>query len=360
MAVSDYFAADYSEARGKFQEAARSASAKVTEYALPNHRGPANEVLATDVAVLGPVDAERALLLISGTHGVEGFCGSGCQVGFLQDQLYQALPSGTRVILIHALNPYGFAYLRRVNEDNVDVNRNFQDFSKPLPLSTAYEEIHDWLIPPEWAGPRRQAADQAIQQFIGQRGMPAFQAAVSGGQYTRPTGLFYGGTQVSWSNQTFHRILQEHLPRAAKRVACIDFHTGLGPTGYGEPICGGRGEADLQRARRWYGPEVTNTAGGSSTSAVVTGSLLEALDQVGSGEKTSIALEFGTRPMLEVLTALRADHWLHGAPDRPAPVREEIKRFIRTAFYVDAPAWKAAVYGRAADIVTRAARGLAA
>lgn len=366
--VSDYFASTYQEARGKFLAAAEGARARLSSYQLPDLSGPSDEELAVDVAVLGPRDPESVLLLISATHGVEGFCGSGCQVGFFQDKLSDALPPSTATVLVHALNPYGFAHLRRVTEDNVDLNRNFMDFSAPLPSSPLYEEIHEWLVPEDWGGPNRQEADAALQQYIGERGMPAFQAATTGGQYTRPTGLFYGGTAASWSNLTLRRVLEEHFPDSVKKVAVLDFHTGLGPTGYGEPLFPGPQNEVFERAQRWYGPEVTYTDGasattginGTSTSATVIGCVPEAFRSLASrAEVTLIALEYGTRPILEVLTALRADNWLHAIPHRETPLRQEIKQQIRGAFYVDTPAWKSAVYGRAADFVLRAGRGLA-
>jgi len=360
MPTSDFFSATYAEARDKFLDAARAAGARLAAYSLPDHRGPRNELLTTDVAILGTDEPDSVLVLISATHGVEGFGGSGCQIGYLADQLYGALPARTRTILIHALNPYGFAWLRRVNENNIDLNRNFQNFTQALPDSSSYEAIHDWLVPEDWDGPARRAADAVLQGDMKERGMPAFQAAVSGGQYTRPTGLFYGGTKESWSNTTLRRILSEHLASTAKKVAVLDFHTGLGPPGYGEPIYGGSSREGFERARKWFGPEVTSFVEGNSTSAVVSGAVDQAfLDLPGAVQTIHLALEYGTRPILEVLTALRADHWLHAIPDRQTPLREGIKRQIRDAFYMDTPAWKAAVYGRAADFVLRASRGLA-
>lgn len=97
-----------------------------------------------DVAQVGADSPKNLLILISGTHGVEGFCGSGCQVGYLTDRVYEALPADARVLLVHALNPFGFAWLRRVNEENVDLNRNFQDFNRSLPSSAGYETFHDY------------------------------------------------------------------------------------------------------------------------------------------------------------------------------------------------------------------------
>ena len=50
----------------------------------------------------------------------------------------RALPADTGALLVHAINPYGFAWTRRVNEDNADLNRNFRDFAMPAPVSPAY------------------------------------------------------------------------------------------------------------------------------------------------------------------------------------------------------------------------------
>jgi hypothetical protein len=361
MSTSDYFAGFYREAREKFKAAASHAGARLAAYKLPGARGPQDEDLTIDVATLGPSDATSALLLVSATHGVEGFCGSGCQTGYLVDRFYEAMPPDTTTILVHTLNPYGFAWLRRVNEDNIDLNRNFQDFSRALPPSSAYEEIHNWLVPEDWDGPGRRSADMALQKYMTEHGMAVFQAAVSGGQYTRPNGLFYGGTRESWSNRTFRGILKDHLAPTVKRLIALDFHTGLGPPGYGEPIYTGSADDGFERATKWFGPEVTCTDKGTSTSAAVTGPLTGALPRMAPHiEVTALALEYGTRQILEILTALRADHWLHAIADRQTTLRERIKRDIRDAFYVDNPAWKTAVYGRAADFFLRASRGLAA
>lgn len=102
MSVSNYFSSSFSEARVKFKSAAQQAGSSLYAYTLKGFTGPDNEELITDVAVMGPEDASNVLLLISGTHGVEGFAGSGCQVGFFIDELYKVLPPDTLTILIHA------------------------------------------------------------------------------------------------------------------------------------------------------------------------------------------------------------------------------------------------------------------
>jgi hypothetical protein len=359
MTASEYFSANYREARTKFRASAEGAGASLTCHQLPDRRGPDGEDLSIDVAVVGDARANRALLVISGTHGVEGFCGSGCQVGLLRNGLRDALPRGCIAVFVHSLNPHGFAWLRRVNEDGVDLNRNFIDFDAPPPPSNEYEQLHDAIVPVEWDEIHRREADAFLEAYASQHGMRAYQRALSSGQYTRPTGLFYGGTRPTWSTSTFRRILAANLPGTVRRVAVLDIHTGLGPCGYGEPISIGRGDADFQRAVAWYGPDVKNLAGDGSVSAVVGGSvadgLLAALPEV---EVTYIALEFGTWPMSAMVDALRADHWLHAVECRETPLRAEISRGMRDAFFVDSPAWKAAVSGRVADFAFRATREL--
>ena len=359
MSTAEYFSPDYASARERFRSAAARATAAMVSYVLPDHRGPGGEALSLDIARLGAAEAESALLVMAGTHGVEGLAGSGCLVGLLEDRLHDALPKSCSLLLLHAINPYGFAWLRRVTEDGVDLNRNFVDFSGPLPSSASYERLHDWLVPKEWEGEIRQGADAALAAHAQQHGMAALQAAITGGQYTRPGGLFYGGVRETWSARMLARALREVLPSTVRRLAVLDLHTGLGPPAYGEPILDAVDPKTRERALRWYGPDVRDLSAGESVSARLTGTMARGIERVRPEvELTFIGLEFGTRPVMEVLTALRADHWLHahGGPESPAGA--QIRQQMRAAFYSDSAAWQAAVYGRTADLAFRALRGL--
>ena len=124
MPHRSYFPADYRAARSAFRVAAERAGAELTAYPASSP-GPDGKPLYTDVAVLGSASASRLLLCNSATHGVEGFCGSGVFRGWLENEESRQLPDNVRVVLIHALNCHGFAWLRRVTEENVDLNRNF-------------------------------------------------------------------------------------------------------------------------------------------------------------------------------------------------------------------------------------------
>ncbi len=363
-AVQDAFSGSYAEARGKFLAAASSAGLAVESHLHPE-TGREGEELAMDVVLDGPPDAGALLIVSSGCHGVEGYCGSGVQVAALQDVPWRAHAhtQGVAVLYIHALNPYGFSHIRRVTHENVDLNRNFQDFSRPLPVNEAYRALHPLLLPPDWPPSDENVA--ATRQFILEKGMAAFQAAVTRGQHEFADGLFFGGTAPAWSNTTLRRVLGTHGHQAA-RIAWIDLHTGLGPTGVGERILACKDDAAaLARARRWWdsggATPVTSIYDGSSSSALLTGLMSMAIyDECPDAEYTGIAMEYGTLPPLEMMQALRAEHWLHIHREAPSALAQQIRQQMLDAFYVNTDAWKNAVLRQAREACFQAVDGLKA
>src|SRR5690242_9087193 len=247
------FGRDFTHARELFLQAARNAGARIESYGYPE-RGPLGETLSTEVAWIGPSDAEKVLVMVSGTHGVEGFCGSGAQVDWLRRGEAKRL-KGAAAMLVHAINPYGFAWLRRVTHENVDLNRNWVDFSQERPRRADYDELAAALCPDDWTDQSRGQTQMALQSFIQRRGFPALVEAVTAGQYHHPHGLFFGGTEPCAARRTLERIFTEHLARA-ERIGIIDFHSGLGPTGFGELMTTARGSEHAKRAQSWYGAAV--------------------------------------------------------------------------------------------------------
>ena len=355
------FAPDYAQAREKFQAAAEARSLPVERHEHPTARGAQGETLSVDVAVLGDAaSATTMLLLTSGMHGVEGFCGSGCQVAFLRDEsVYRTLAaSGVAVVFCHAVNPYGFSHLRRANEDNIDVNRNFRDFRDPLARNDAYASLHPMLVPDDW--PPSRGNTEVLTASAARHGLAKLQAVITSGQSEFADGLFFTGRAPSWSNATLRSVLERHAQRR-RALGWIDFHTGLGPWGHGEKIYSGPDDAAaIARAKAWYGIDVTTYYDGTSTSAALTGVAYHAATE-GCPEAvfTGIALEFGTRPLTETLQALRAEQWLANHPGAAAPLRAAIKRQMRDAFFDDGIAWQAMVYGQARAAVLQAVRALA-
>jgi len=353
-----FFAQRYAEARAGFLAAAQAAGLAVQSHLHPLP-GQDGEELAMDVVRDGPADAAALLLVSSACHGVEGFCGSGVQRALLADAAFrqQAHDAGVAVLYLHALNPWGFSWWRRTTHENVDLNRNFHDFSAPLPANPGYDELASAVVPDTWPSPE---AEARLQAYAAQHSEKALQAAISSGQHTHPQGLFFGGTAATWSHQTLRRVLQAHGQRA-QRLGWIDLHTGLGPSGHGEKIFASRDDAAaLVRARAWWGADVTSIYDGSSTSAKLTGLMwLAAEQECPQASYTGIALEYGTVPWDEVMLALRADQWLANHPTVQGAERQAIKQRLRDVFYTDTDGWKAQIVAQGLTAARQAVMGLA-
>jgi len=360
MTASSFFASDHAGARDLFLRAAESAG--LTPLSLRNEASqpPDGGALYTDAIEIGRQDAPALLILNSATHGVEGFCGSGCQVGLLNRLEAFTIPDHVRILIVHALNPHGFAWLRRVTEENVDLNRNFIDHGAPYPQNPDYHELADAISPSSVSEPGMKEADAALRAYREARGARALQEAITRGQYTHPKGIYFGGHGPTWPNRTLHQLVEAYAG-AASRVALVDFHTGLGPHGYGELICEqAEDHPAYLRARDWWGESVASTVSGKSVSAPLVGTLDGGLEHMLPGrEVTAVALEFGTSPPNEVFRALRFDNWLHAWSDPQGPDAPPIKSEIRRVFYPDTDEWKDMIWTRAAEVIEQAMTGLA-
>ena len=360
-AKNEAFSLSYAEARAKFLEAAQAARLDVSSYPL-NLPGRDGEVLAVDATWQGPRSAAKLLLLTSGVHGVEGFCGSGAQASLLRDESWmeRANAGDLAVLYVHGLNPHGFSHIRRVTEENVDLNRNFQDFDKPLPSNSAYCKLHPLLLPSTW--PPTLSNRAALLALMATQGMRRLQTAISGGQYEIPDGMFFGGTEPTWSNLTLRQLLRENTANV-KQLAWIDLHTGLGRAGQCEHIFMGHNDdvESYARANAWWGKGAPLTHAGSaaSGSALLTGQVWNAaLQECPTAQFTGLCLEFGTKPLLEVADALRGDHWLHFHPEAPAALMTSIKRRFFEAFFVDTEEWKRNVVTEVHAAMAQALDGL--
>ncbi len=356
--ASSAFSADYHQARAAFVEAAAAAGAQRQQHTCPA-RGPGGEALHTDTAWLGDPGAPKVLMVLSGTHGVEGFCGSGFQVHWLRAGLHRQLPADTAVLFVHALNPYGFAWLRRVNEDNVDLNRNYLDWSRPPPENPGYREIADALLPVRLDGPEAAEAEAVLARYRQQVGEVAFYRALASGQCIDPQGMFYGGTGPTWSNRTLHAVMAEQLGHATD-VTCIDFHTGLGPYGHGDLISDHEPGTDAAlRVRRFWGDGVSESRRGQTLPLVQDGPTHFGVTRALPHARVTFGtLEFGTYERDLGRAALRADHWLHRHGDPLGPEAAPIKQALRRQFYPDTTDWKEAVLFRGHQLVRMALAGM--
>lgn len=357
--LTPYFPRSYEEARAKLLAAAARPGALAESHLLPNTRGAAGETLTMDAAAIGEA-RDRPLLIVScGTHGVGGLVGSGCQIALLHDGEFLDRLATARValLLIHAINPYGFSHLRRGNEHNIDLDRNFLRFEEPLPACDDYLEIHELLVPTRWPVPVEN--ETQLKAWIASHGERAFRDAVTRGQSERADGLFYCGTAPAWSNTTLRALLRKHGAQR-RHIAWIDLHSGPGPYGHGEKIFAGTGRpGELERARCCWGADVFSPAAGESASQDVQGGALPSLyDECPQAQVDLMALEFGTVAYRRFLDALRADQWLHNHPETGLAQRHRIKQELVDVFYVDSDEWRGMVAAQARAAVLQAAMAL--
>jgi len=357
MKPEKHFPPDYKTARANFIAAAEARDLGTTARLNPNAKTRDGKNLFLDTAIIGKRDAKKTLLMISATHGVEGYFGSGVQTGMLREGL--EAPKGAKIVVLHALNPYGFAWDRRVNEDNADINRNFVDHKKP-PANKPYAAMVDAISPKDLKKATWKEANARLKAYSNKHSTFALQEAITKGQYRFPDGIYFGGSKESWSSAMLRDVCREEL-RDVKKLIVIDFHTGLGPFGHGELISEDMpGSAAYKRAVKMWGDRVCSSEAGESVSAPLTGTVDKAIAKfLPDAQLTFAALEAGTRPTRDVFNALRKDNFLHMIAGGKHKQAEAIRLEIRDAFYPDTPEWKRKVWKTANKVVNAALEALA-
>jgi len=357
--ADDHFSSSYGQARQKFLAAGLAARADIVSLKNPV-AGPGGEELFTDLALFGPRVSKTVLVLISGTHGVEGFAGSAVQTGLMREGIASDLKEDWRILMIHAINPFGFAHLRRVDENNVDLNRNFLDHSKPHPQNPAYDTLAGFIAPRSMLSLSRLVVWPRLLWYKATGRTKEIQQAISGGQYLHPEGLFYGGRSATWSNMTLRSIVQKYLS-GAQRVVVIDLHTGLGSYGDYEIILQQPEESPAyQRAIAVWGSEKVRTTSTGETddhkySAELSGAIkLAFVNLLPKAEVTAVTVDFGTSSAIKVFLAMRDENWLHYHGNPSTSKAKRIKSVLRRSFCPEDDGWKQMVWSGAKQVVHRA------
>ncbi|MDX1810873.1 MAG: DUF2817 domain-containing protein [Gammaproteobacteria bacterium] len=355
------FATDYQSAREKFRSTLKSLN-PLTPIATEsfNHplAGPNGESLTCDVAFIGnPQTATKIYVLMSSTHGVEGFAGSAIQVDCLPyfSQMLADTPQ-LGFIVIHTINPWGFAWLRRSDHEGIDINRNFVDFAQALP-QTAEQQIvfsaDDW----------RELLSQADLSHLWQDcGLDKFVEGITYGQYVLPDSLFYGGKAASWSRLTLEQITQHAFISNANRIVVVDLHTGLGPYGYGElindhpPATPGFAWVD-----KLFGANAKSVLQGESCSTVKSGLIDYHWYEVIGDRGCFVTLEFGTYEVEQLLTSLLKEQAYQNSLAENNARRDLSNphvQALRAFFYPAEKSWQQQVLFRGRQISSLAINGI--
>jgi hypothetical protein len=224
-----HFSISYFESRDRFRAEATRRGMSLESHPI-KARGPGEVELTIDVAIQNsPEPSERTLVIMSGVHGAEGYLGSAAQKQLLEEGTERiGNDPKRRLVFVHAVNPFGFAWSRRNNEDNIDLNRNLPlDGEGYKGTPKGYANLAELIAPTR---PPAHIDFFYLQSLVAalRFGPKTLVAEIPEGQYDHPKGLFFGGHGISESLLIWRRNVDRWVG-ASRRIVFVDFHTGLFP-----------------------------------------------------------------------------------------------------------------------------------
>lgn len=381
------FPPSYEASKMQFREHCREERAICTQYVLPD-QGHNTENLSVDALVYEPKSpATKALVLVSGTHGVEAPAGAAIQRLLIEKYKQAFLDKNYRLILVHAINPWGFAHQRRGTSKNIDLNRNFpadgDDVGMP---NSGYAKMAPVLNGEGLSGTdfwqRLRFSLKMFWPLISfQMSFDELNQAVAGGQREFPEGLFYGGQsaepQVAWLGDFL-----DHELRSIPEAVVMDLHTGLGDREVLHLMTSDSPDERAQTLRSRLFPTTDNndqeclknipcsqiyksTSGKTKGFYSVAGDFLDFAEDLGSDSLkiAAFTMEFGTQgtgvmSQLDSLFTMAAENACYQAEKQnlqPWPENEKAiahKKFL-ALFNPEDPIWRHQVLEKSARIFER-------
>jgi len=303
-----HFSNSYISARKKFLTAAARIEASVHSYYLD-----ISGELAIDVAIVGNENSP-SLVLSSGLHGVEGFFGSAVQLSFLEHLANNGL-NGLRYIFIHALNPYGFQNIRRFDQENVDLNRNFlapEDAYVGAP--DGYEQLNRFLNPP-----------------------------------SQPLNFEFYRLKALGYLMRFARIVEQYCDDwvgESEFVLHTDLHTGLGPFGTYKLLLN---KEDPESVYQWHvetfgEKNVEQVKDMDGTAYSIKGSMGAWFqERFQAKQYRFVVAEFGTYGPIRVLGAIRAENRGYHYGYKSVQQKQAVERELLECFCPRSLKWRQSV-----------------
>ncbi len=264
-----YFKKTYEESRADFLDRINEIKEVIPEAESSSYIMPPKNIdgMYSDSVFVPGNDPDTLIIMTSGIHGIEGYTGSAVQNMIIDNFILSKATSNKTylktkkkrrrkasnklnlkvnklrllpysILFVHSINPYGHKYYRRVNEKNVDLNRNFlisvRDFAvDKRDKNKAYAEMVNFLNPTEAYEYKR---FEKINFFfkalniIRKKSLKTFKQAILEGQYQFPSGIFYGGDMYQPQTQMVIDLVEKYAENY-KRIILIDIHTGYGIKG---------------------------------------------------------------------------------------------------------------------------------
>ena len=232
---SESFLNSYEDVRANLQKRIATlkkdgVKVKYTEYAIDE----SDNLYIDNFYIPALKEQKNLIVLTTGVHGMEGYIGS-VMLDVFFEEIYDGLnKDDTGVLVVANVNPYGMKYMRRYNENNVDLNRNFiMDWERfDLSSNKDYPKVQSFLEPVGkignafWheVGFYLNLAKEAI--FTG---TDVISDALLTGQYESPQGVYYGGTGDEASTKYLKGVFNDCLEGEYENIVHIDIHSGYGP-----------------------------------------------------------------------------------------------------------------------------------
>ena len=209
---------------------ANNVQVEVSEYAVDE----SDDLYIDNIYLPATTENKNLIILTTGVHGIEGYIGS-VMLDVFFEEIYPTLDTSTTGIQVIAnVNPYGMKYMRRYNENNVDLNRNFIIDWDNFDLSSNkdYPDVKEFLQPEGkignalWheAGFYASLAKEALT-----KGADKVSDALLTGQYEYPEGVYYGGNGDEVSTAYLKNVFNDCLDGEYENLVHIDIHSGYGP-----------------------------------------------------------------------------------------------------------------------------------
>lgn len=234
-AYSEYFYNSYDEIREHLKVRVQKLAADGIEVQVSEYAVDASDNLYIDNIYLPSKDAKKNLIVLTtGVHGMEGYIGS-VMLDVFFEEIYSTLNTeNTGVLIVANVNPYGMKYMRRYNENNVDLNRNFiLDWDNfDMASNKDYPEVKNFLQPEGkivnalW---HEAAFYFSLAKEALTKGADKVSDALLTGQYEYPQGVYYGGNGDEKSTAYLKGVFNDCLDGEYENIVHIDIHSGYGP-----------------------------------------------------------------------------------------------------------------------------------
>ena len=224
---SEVFYTTYDEIRTHLKDRVadlkkKGITVETSEYAIDK----SDNLYIDNIYLAATENQENLIVLTTGVHGMEGYIGS-VMLDVFFDEIYPTIDiKNTGILVVANVNPYGMKYMRRYNENNVDLNRNFildwEGFD--LTSNKDYPEVKNFLQPEGKIG-------NALWHEVGFYANLAKEALTKGadkvsdalltGQYEYPQGVYYGGTR--YNMVIFNSVYETMTEKETKKAFGYDY-----------------------------------------------------------------------------------------------------------------------------------------